>query len=474
MPKDPDDWVEHIKSLDWMNPTIAEWMDDRLSLWGAPSSSNSLVTNTDLMWNAIPAMLTGFFDDGVYAGLSQICDSIDNAIFKLMDVGVEAQMKKFERMWMDQTIATRISKTEWGPRAPGAMVVLGKQFNLRNLTKCDTPERLASASALLRAILHQAHEEKGSVFESSLRRALGIITFITDSCVFMRTNLRGIIKGLTAAGSWQKSKIPATSSDYAWRMAQACYHGANFYDTGDPAAFTRWLNDWRSLPLGRKCKLPKSCDGQFAALLENLSVFNSQAFMPRRSPVPADQTIYLMLDSAGLSKEDPLSKRACGGWAYCSRWNELKWFQERWDQTVLEVCHSTIMEAASGLSILEYAINHWPATAYVEIYDSSAAVDIIRSMSSRSIMMRKLLKIRFDLLAAHPGVRALPHWQSRKEGWIADCFTKYLNEEYTKALYQRLPDLPLAEHAEPKPPNAINSPAFAAQWTEKENEAFDD
>ena len=70
MPKDPNNWVAHIKSLDWMNPTIAEWMDDRLSLWGAPSSSNSLVTNTDLMWNAIPAMLTGFFDDGVYAGKS--------------------------------------------------------------------------------------------------------------------------------------------------------------------------------------------------------------------------------------------------------------------------------------------------------------------------------------------------------------------------------------------------------------------
>ena len=64
-------------------------------------------------------------------------------------------------------------------------------------------------------------------------------------------------------------------------------------------------------------------------------------------------------------------------------------------------------------------MRNWPALAYVEIYDSGATVDIFRSMSSRSFQMRSLLAHRDALLREFPGVRALPHWQSRKEGFIA-------------------------------------------------------
>ena len=62
MPSDPEAWAEHFLNLPFMNDTAKSWSRDRLDLWGFPSSSNTLQVNTDLMWNAIPAMLTGFFD----------------------------------------------------------------------------------------------------------------------------------------------------------------------------------------------------------------------------------------------------------------------------------------------------------------------------------------------------------------------------------------------------------------------------
>ena len=472
IPEDPTKWFDHVQSLHWMNPTIIEWMNDRADLWGKPSAELSLTDNFEKLWSCIPCIITGFFDDGIYGGHIQVCDSADRAIFKLMSIGVLAQLPKFERGFLDDTVTTRLSETTWAPRTHGWIMVLGKIFKLSSFTKCDSPARIAEAKALLRAILYQAQNNDRLVFESSLRRMLGIMVYITDSCVFLRTYLRGTIKALKASGSWRHNKTPAASADYSWMMAQATYHGAAAYEKGQPE-FESWLKSWCSLRLGKTCKLPLICESQFDALISSISTFNEQVFMPRRSPVPIDHVVYLCLDSAGLSKEDPSSIRACGGWAYCSSWSNIRWFQEAWHPSVLEKCHSTIMEAANGLSCLEYAMRNWPALVYMEIYDSGATVDIFRAMASRSFEMRKLLKARFELLCEFPHVRALPFWQARELGYIADCFTKFETTMLRSALKDRFPHLALRAIKEPKPANMINSPAFAAQWTSAEDEAFD-
>ena len=93
---------------------------------------------------------------------------------------------------MDDTISVRVSPTEWGPRQPGSPIILGKMFVLSSGIKCDTPDRLAEVAVLLKAIMFQAQHEKQNVFESSLRRAMGILVFVTDSCVFLRSHLRGV------------------------------------------------------------------------------------------------------------------------------------------------------------------------------------------------------------------------------------------------------------------------------------------
>lgn len=323
----------------------------------------------------------------------------------------------------------------------------------------------------------------------------------------------GMIKGLTRAGAWSKSgrSLNMGASSHAWQMAQACYHGNIAHQAGNEADFEAWLYKWNRLQLGPKCKLPRSCAAQFAALFEAIDHQNATAFMPRRSPVPLQNMVFLCLDSAGLSDEDPLSKRACGGWAYNPMWDEIRYFQERWCQEILVTAHSTIMESANGLSCLQYAMEHWQADVYVECYDSCATVDIFRSMSSRSFEMRKLLRSRQALLQRFPQCRALIHWQNREgrlnappplffttaahsplthheqrgenpqshqptaraDGYIADAFTKYETAAYTSALQDRFPHLSLAIAPEPKPRNMINSPAFAATWTAKDNEDFD-
>ena len=229
-------------------------------------------------------------------------------------------------------------------------------------------------------------------------------------------NCAGMIKGLTRAGAWCVTGKRSNSTEYAWIMSQACFHGFNHALSGNDDALQQWMFDWNKLNLGPKCKLPKSCTFQFEALIGAIQSVNANAFMPRKSPVPLEHTIYLMLDSAGLSDEDPTSTRACGGWAYSPMWDEIRWFQEAWCQPVLETCHSTIMEAASGLSCLDYAMTHWPAAVYIECYDSGAATDIFRSMSSTSFEMRKIVQERQLLAARFPEARMLVHWQNREDG----------------------------------------------------------
>jgi hypothetical protein len=57
--------------------------------------------------------------------------------------------------------------------------------------------------------------------------------------------------------------------------------------------------------------------------------------------------------------------------------------------------------------------------------------------------------------------------------FIADAITKYENTVFESALAARFPHLALRALPEPKPPNCINSPEFAAGWTAKEDEEFD-
>ena len=111
-------------------------------------------------------------------------------------------------------------------------------------------------------------------------------------------------------------------------MSQACYLGARAEQSSTPSAYKDWLTAWCNLPLGPKCKLPLCCTSQFEALIDSIGLYNEQAFMPRRSPVPIQHVVFLCLDSAGLSDEDPSSVRACGGWAVSTAFSGIKWFQE--------------------------------------------------------------------------------------------------------------------------------------------------
>ena len=391
---------------------------------------------------------------------------------------------------------TRISEEEFSEWKPGSMIVLGKLFDISNQILKDTPERIAEAKALLYAIRAEANgNNRRLVSEASLRRALGISVYITQSSVYLRSHLHGMIRGLMGAGAWTRKKrhpdliqtsrnpdAPTTptgrqfcpkQTDVAWRMAQSSHIGANVLEENDDESIRSWLNDWTQLPLGGKCCLPRSCDAEFEALFHTLSKYNGASFMPRRSPPDPNQIIYLMHDSAGLSDEDEHSARACGTWFYSPGWDHIIMSQEQWCPEILQVAHSTAMECANGLSNLEYAMRTWPGMTYIEVYDSLACTDIVRSMSSKSVVMRTLLKKRFQLLSEFPDSRVLVLWQNRELGFIADLITKYNDADAIAALQERFPHLEIIrDYISDKPPNMINNATYAESWTTKADEDF--
>ena len=92
MGPDPMKWYDSLLKLPWMNPKIAAWISDRAETWGVPQAQDSFQTSVATIWNLIPASISGYFDDGIYMGHTEICNQFDSAIFRLMSLGVEAQM----------------------------------------------------------------------------------------------------------------------------------------------------------------------------------------------------------------------------------------------------------------------------------------------------------------------------------------------------------------------------------------------
>ena len=125
MGSDPMKWYDSLLKLPWMNPRIAAWISDRAETWGVPKAQDSFQTSVATIWNLIPASISGYFDDGICEcyttpkapphnklpdpefnsprgrrprtdmGHTEICNQFDSAIFKLMSLGVEAQMVIF-------------------------------------------------------------------------------------------------------------------------------------------------------------------------------------------------------------------------------------------------------------------------------------------------------------------------------------------------------------------------------------------
>ena len=79
-------------------------------------------------------------------------------------------------------------------------MVLGKVMMLEKQIICDSKERIEEATALLRALLHQAHNDPHRmVFMAGIRRALGIWIFCTAQGPALRAHLHGLIKALSKA-----------------------------------------------------------------------------------------------------------------------------------------------------------------------------------------------------------------------------------------------------------------------------------
>jgi hypothetical protein len=203
---------------------------------------------------------------------------------------------------------------------------------------------------------------------------------------------------------------------------------------------------------------------------------NGMAWLPRRSAPawrgtqaahtelqPPEQTVYIMADSAGKSAragDKTMRAGACWFWTPGMK-SSVPYVQEIWHADVLSLAHSTQLEAANANKCLACAMAHFPdAKVFIEVLDSSPAVDVFRTMSASATVMAPIIHERWSILDAFrkrmPDGRVLSCWDERAHGTIPDNISKNHLAAANAALTQRI-GLCLASAPLDFPPNLLNA-----------------
>ena len=177
----PDTWKECVLQQPWATGRAREWMINRWTHFGGPEKGKTRTENVQLLFQAVPMALAGFFDDSFSGGKRQPCAQFEAALMRLEhELGVEASTPKYMIADAKGTIQNRMESGEWGEPEPGHPDILGKEFDLQRRVRRDTETRIATTSALLRMIVDQAKLKNRMVSAAAARRARGQAIFVTD------------------------------------------------------------------------------------------------------------------------------------------------------------------------------------------------------------------------------------------------------------------------------------------------------
>ena len=460
----PDTWASTVLRQSWAKAGVRAWMVRRWAEMGEPKNGATRLENMELLFQAIPMALAAFFDDAMFGGLRQVCLQFEQALMRICtELGVEASLEKFTSADTATTVRHRISTTEWSTPESGHPDILGKEFDLTKRVRRDVPIRIRSTTALLTMIQEQAQQSGRMVATTALRRVRGQVNFITDQHPQHRCFTQGITAAVTRDTStepaWQRG---AQRAQRAATMAEHAYRrGAGEYDS-DTTQISGRQHGLDTMELGPSTFLERKADGEIAALIDAMSYYNEEAFLPRRSP-PSTDAVFILQDSAGLMRDDdqqevqPQPGRAGACWFYSQAWKSIPWCREQWEEGVLRVASSTVEEAATGNANLIFACNEWPGRSeYIEIYDSKTTTQIWSRGASKAPAMRTIVKERREFLEARPDVRVRSIWQAREKGTPADMLSKYDDHGARAALLARFPHQPMEAAPRPRRANVIN------------------
>lgn len=327
----PETWTATVLQQPWAKGRAREWMQHRWQHFGTPSADKGRVENVQLLFQAVPMALVGFFDDAMSGGKRGVCTQFERALGRLRDeLGIEQSLPKSMLADIDGTLQLRTGANgEWSQPEPGHPDILGKEFVLRRRVRRDTGIRIKVTCALLDMIVEQAQRNGRMIPTAAARRACGQSNFITDQHPQHRCFLSGLTVSIGRTGTETAAKRGADKQQRTTAMARAAYMRAHAQPGWNAAETTvSSEGDMPTSGMGPQTYLAASADDELRAMKEAMLNYNEEAFLPRRSP-PGRDAIFIMQDSAGLMRDDddvevePQPGRAGAAWFYSEGWDSI-------------------------------------------------------------------------------------------------------------------------------------------------------
>ena len=463
-PPAPEDWLAALLAQRWAVGTVRQWILDRASAFGTPTADMSVADRMACLWNLVPAILAGYFDDTMTGGVPAVVEDITTAVFTLIQgLKIDSQYTKFERattgphyyVYAGTELALDPRGRVWAEdRDVHHLQILGKEVDLDSHIRRDSQPRLEYVRRLMEHIIADAARpaSNGLVESVLIEKLLGNLVFITDTARVLRGLLNRTCACLKGHRGYAQ-RGPSRSSAILGFQA----HGVEV-----AASVLSWPNNPTTF-----CRLTTAAIEEWEAIMLTLPRVNGEHWLPRRSGIGDRGVVFAMSDSAGYEANGvtgefpPLPDHPLSGatWLYSHGWPQVEWMQELWNIEVLKRTHSTQQEFANGNAALREIIDRIARGAdIVEVFDSQATVHIARRLATRKAGLIPLVEERFALIeqAAARSVRILTLWNGRDEGQIADDFSKSQWPAIRRALHGALPGIPVAAHAIPRGPNLLH------------------
>ena len=133
-------------------------MLERRRIFGEPRPDQTQAERMHSLWNLLPAVIAGYFDDTMTGGIPDLVEQITTAVFYLIiKLGIDAQFMKFERGTADRQhflysgteLHLEPAKRSW-TRSPNQdhVMILGKEAVLDTFIRRDSADRLSYVAGL--------------------------------------------------------------------------------------------------------------------------------------------------------------------------------------------------------------------------------------------------------------------------------------------------------------------------------------
>ena len=451
----PEHWFSAVLKQSWAQiPSVRHWMLERRRIFGEPRPDQTQAERMHSLWNLLPAVIAGYFDDTMTGGIPDLVEQITTAVFYLIiKLGIDAQFMKFERGTADRQhflysgteLHLEPAKRSW-TRSPNQdhVMILGKEAVLDTFIRRDSADRLSYVAGLWTGCRTIVHQSRARTIEQRLvQKLLGLVIFITETAPSLRALINHLCRCLKIKNGFRAGRAGRSR---AAMIVECAAKGVEV-----PAS----VYNWDAQP-GAITTCSRAAEAEMDELMRVLPTVNGIHFFPRRSAVGRGGVAFLMNDSAGFEQRrdgtwppppDHLLAGAC--WIMSPKWRTVRWMQELWDIEILKITHSTQQELANGNANLAATIDRvTPGSDIVEIYDNEATVHMARRLATRKPGLIPLLQERLRLIRAAEAkqIRILTLWNNRTEGTPADLLSKGHCRQAERWIQRYAPDISLAAH----------------------------